>query len=314
MPKSIIVVGSLNMDLVARVDRIPVPGETIIGTAFATWCGGKGANQATALGRLGAPVSMIGKLGSDSFGRQLRDELENAGVDTRSVENVDGPSGTALIETSTEGENSIVVIPGANAHLLPDDLDRYHSEIAGAAMVLAQLEIPPETTEHLVQMASAAGVPLILDPAPAYRLPAALLSRVAWLTPNETETRLLLGLEAAEVAELAPPEAATRLLNLGVRNVVLKLGSRGAYVAGQDVEAVAVSGCKVKAVDTTGAGDAFNGAFAFALVQSAMDPREAAAFACAAAALSVTRHGAQASMPTLNECGEFLRLCRDTQQ
>lgn len=310
MQKSLVVVGSLNVDLVARVDRIPVPGETIIGTDFETWCGGKGANQATALARLGAAVSMIGKVGSDAFGRQLRDELEKTGVDTRCVENIDGSSGTALIETSAAGENSIVVIPGANARLLPGDLDRYRSEIQSAAMVLAQLEIPAATTEYLVHLAGLAGVPLILDPAPAYPLPASVLSGVTWLTPNETETRLLLGVDPDDGSSLSAPDAAARLLDRGVRNVVLKLGSRGVYLAGQDVAGVAVDACPVDAVDTTGAGDAFNGAFAFALVQAGLDPGEAAAFACGAAALSVTRAGAQASMPTLEECETFLNRCR----
>jgi ribokinase len=310
MPKSIVVVGSLNVDLVARVDRIPVPGETIIGSDFETWCGGKGANQATAIARLGAPVSMIGKLGSDSFARQLRDELEKNGVDTRCVENTDGPSGTALIESSADGENSIVVIPGANGRLLPTDLDRYRGEIETAAIILAQLEIPHETTQYLVQLARIAGVPLILDPAPACPLPAAVLSAVTWLTPNETETRLLLGFDPDDVSPLSAPEAAADLLGRGIRNVVLKLGSRGVYIAGQDVNPVAVEACAVQAVDTTGAGDAFNGAFAFALVHGGMDPAAAASFASGAAALSVTRHGAQASMPTLAECDSFLDHCR----
>ncbi len=314
MLKSLVVVGSLNVDLVARVDRIPVPGETIIGTDFETWCGGKGANQATAIARLGAPVSLIGKVGSDAFARQLRDELEKTGVDTGAVENTNGPSGTALIETSADGENSIVVIPGANARLLPDDLDRYRGAIESAAMVLAQLEIPHETTEYLVHLANVAGVPLILDPAPAYPLSAAVLSGVTWLTPNETETRLLLGLDPDDPSPLAAPEAAARLLDRGVRNVILKLGSRGVYLAGQDVAAVAVGACSVEVVDTTGAGDAFNGAFAFALVHGGMDPTEAANFACGAAALSVTRPGAQASMPTLEECESFLDQCRTSQR
>ncbi len=314
MLKSLVVVGSLNVDLVARVDRIPVPGETIIGTDFETWCGGKGANQATALARLGASVRLIGKVGSDAFARQLRDELEKTGVDTSAVENTDGPSGTALIETSAAGENSIVVIPGANARLLPRDLDRYRSEIQSAAMVLAQLEIPSATTEYLVHLANLANVPLILDPAPACPLPASVLSGITWLTPNETETRILLGLDPDDPSPLAAPEAAARLLERGVRNVVLKLGSRGVYLAGQDVAAVAVDACPVDAVDTTGAGDAFNGAFAFALVHAGMEPREAAAFACGAAALSVTRPGAQASMPTREECESFLDQCRTSRR
>jgi ribokinase len=298
MQKSIVVIGSLNVDLVARVDRIPVPGETIIGLNFEMFSGGKGANQATAAARLGAPVKMIGKLGSDAFAAQLREGLEKSGVDTS--------SGTALIESSADGENSIVVIPGANALLLPADIDRHRHEIEEAAIVLAQLEIPRETTEYLAYVVHAAGVPLILDPAPARHLSREVLSRVDWLTPNETETQMLLGLTANGVSSTPVPEAAARLLDMGVRNVILKLGARGVYLAGQDVESGAIEGREVEVVDTTGAGDAFNGAFAFALVHNEMDVREAAAFACGAAALSVTRAGAQASMPTLDECESFL--------
>ncbi|MFP5226428.1 MAG: ribokinase [Acidobacteriota bacterium] len=314
MPKSIVVVGSLNMDLVARVPRIPVPGETIIGADFETWCGGKGANQAVAAARFGAAVRMIGKLGSDAFAGQLRDELRKAGVDMSLVDSVPGPSGTALIESSADGENSIVVIPGANARLLPKDLDRYHEPIAGAAMILAQLEIPRETTEHLAKLAASAGVPLMLDPAPAYSLSGDLLSAVTWLTPNETETRLLLGVNPESDTSLAVADSAARLLDMGARNVILKLGARGVYLAGQDVNPVAVEGCPVDAVDTTGAGDAFNGAFAYAVVHAGMDPAEAASFACGAAALSTTRRGAQASMPTLEECEAFLQRCRTSQR
>jgi ribokinase len=310
MSNSIVVIGSLNVDLVARVDRIPVPGETIIGLDFETYNGGKGANQATAVARLGAPVKMIGKLGSDAFAAQLRNGLEKAGVDTSCVENVAGPSGTALIESSADGENSIVVIPGANAHLLPEDIDRYRREIEQASIILAQLEIPRETTAHLARVTQSAGVPLVLDPAPAYHLSREVLSCVTWFTPNETETRLLLGLNPDGVSSHPAPEVAARLLDMGVRNVILKLGAQGVYLAGQDVEPAAIEACEVEVMDTTGAGDAFNGAFAFAMVHSGMDAHEAAEFACGAAALSVTRAGAQASMPTLEEYELFLDRCR----
>ena len=314
MPKSIVVVGSLNADLVARVERIPVPGETIIASDFETFCGGKGANQATAVGRLGGTVRMIGKLGSDAFATQLRESLEDAGVETGCVDNVDGPSGTALIESSADGENSIVVIPGANARLLPDDIVRYAAVIEQAALVLAQLEIPRDTTESLARLTHNAGVPLILDPAPAYPLGRELLSHVTWLTPNETESRLLLGLDPDRASSLTSQEVAARLLDMGVRNVILKLGSQGVYMAGQEIEPAAIGACEVEAVDTTGAGDAFNGAFAFALVHARMTARDAAEFACGAAALSVTRAGAQTSMPTLRECETFLDQCRASQR
>ncbi len=170
MQKPIVEVGSLNLDLVARVDRLPSRGETMIGADFKTYCGGKGANQAVALARLGAEVKMIGKLGSDIFASQLREGMEQAGVDISSVESVAGSSGTALITTSNGGDNTIVVIPGANAALLPEDIDRHREQIEHASMVLAQLEIPHETTEYLGSMVRSAGVPFLLDPAPAYPL------------------------------------------------------------------------------------------------------------------------------------------------
>lgn len=306
MQKPIVVVGSLNLDLVARVDRLPSVGETITGADFHTYGGGKGANQAVALGRLGAQVKMIGKLGSDTFAVQLRKGLETAGVDTGCVDNVEGSSGTALITTSARGENTIVVIPGANAALTPADIDKYRGEIEGAAMVLGQLEIPHETTKYLGTVTHAAGVPLLLDPAPARALPAELLQCVTWFTPNESETRTLAGAEFGDVDAGTLSANADRLLRLGVRNVVLKLGSRGVYLAGRDVERTHVEAFQVEAVDSTAAGDAFNGAFAFALMVRGMSPAEAAEFACAAAAISVTRAGAQTSMPTLPETEAFL--------
>ncbi|WP_348263224.1 ribokinase [Telmatobacter sp. DSM 110680] len=307
MRKSIVVVGSLNLDLVARVKRLPNPGETIIGKDFNTYGGGKGANQAVALARLGAPVKMIGKLGSDGFAKQLNDGLNDAGVDTSLLQYTTGSSGTALITTAEDGENTIVVIPGANGALLPEDLERHREQIEQAAMVLGQLEIQAATTECLGRLTQAAGVPFILDPAPAYSLSQDLLRSVTWLTPNETEAQLLLDAHYPGRQLSSPPEVADQLLKLGVRNVILKLGARGVYMAGADVENTYVDGFKVQVVDTTAAGDAFNGAFAFAVCEKGMAPRDAAHFACAVAAISVTRAGAQTSMPRLAECDAFLK-------
>jgi ribokinase len=306
MQRSIVVVGSLNLDLVARVDRFPALGETIVGLDFQTHCGGKGANQAVALARLGASVKMIGKLGSDPFAAQLRDSADRAGIDTSYVENVPGSSGIALITISIDGNNTILIIPGANGSLLPEDIDRHREQLANASMVLGQLEIPSETTEYLGQVVHSLGIPFLLDPAPAYALSQELVRCVTWLTPNETETMLLLGIDPSAQSSYSAPEAAERLLGLGVRNVILKLGGRGVYLAGKDVDPAFVRSYPVAPVDTTGAGDAFNGAFAFALVDLEMTPKKAAEFACCAAALSVTKAGAQASMPTLAECESFL--------
>jgi ribokinase len=305
MKNAIVVVGSLNLDLVATVRHLPAVGETLTGLGFNTYAGGKGANQAVALGRLGAHVRMVGRLGSDAFAAQLRAGMESAGVDAGCVGSVPGPSGTALITTSAAGDNTIVVIPGANAALRPEDLEQYRELLSQAAIILAQLEIPVDTTVRLGQIAQEAGVPFLLDPAPAHALPHDLLRCVTWLTPNETETRILLGDDATAPQRL-PAENAERLLELGVRNVILKLGSGGVYLAGADVRNVEVPAFSVTAVDTTAAGDAFNGAFAYALAQLNKTPQEAAVFACAVAAISVTRAGAQASMPTLAEVQTFL--------
>lgn len=310
MGKSIVVVGSLNLDLVAGVDRLPAPGETIIGQNFNTYGGGKGANQAVALGRLGAPVKMIGKLGSDAFAKQLRDGVEQAGVDVTCVENAPGSSGTALITTSAGGENTIVVIAGANGLLRPNDIERHRKQIERASMVLGQLEIPRETTEYLGNLVRSAGIPFLLDPAPAYPLSDELLRSVTWLTPNQTEAELLSKAQCQDVSSASVPESAERLLSLGVRNVILKLGARGVYLAGKDVEGTFIDAYPVTPVDATAAGDAFNGAFAYALAERSMAPLEAARFACAAAALSVTRRGAQTSMPSLSECEAFLEQAK----
>jgi ribokinase len=300
--KPIVVVGSINIDLVARTPRIPVAGETVSGLDFQTFFGGKGANQAVAAARLGAPVSLIGQLGDDAFASQLRSGLEEAGVDTNAVGEVPGPSGVALISSDEEGENSIIVVAGANAHLTSDLLDQQENLIRNAAIVLTQLEIPLGTVLHLAELTSRHQVPLVLDPAPARSLPDSLLRCVDWLTPNETETAALLETEFA-----APEEAATALLERGVRNVILKLGARGCYLATGDGRRQRVPGCKVNAVDTTGAGDAFNAAFAVAL-SGGQDAVASAAWATAVGALSVTRYGAQASMPSHEEVERFLSL------
>jgi ribokinase len=301
-PGSIVVVGSINLDLVARTPRIPVAGETVSGLDFQTFFGGKGANQAVAAARLGASVSLIGQLGDDGFASQLRSGLQEAGVDTRAVGQVQGPSGVALISTDEEGENSIIVVAGANGHVTSGLIDQHQDIIRNAAIVLTQLEIPLEAVLHLAELTTRHNVPLVLDPAPARALPDSLLGCVDWLTPNETETAALLETEFAE-----SDEAATALLERGTRNVILKLGARGCYVATGDGRRKRVPGCKVTAVDTTGAGDAFNAAFAVAL-SGGQDAFASAAWATAVAALSVTRPGAQASMPSYEQVERFLSL------
>jgi ribokinase len=305
MQKPIVVVGSINLDLVASTDRIPQVGETVIGRTLTTFFGGKGANQAVAVARLGYPVSMIGNVGNDAFGTQLRNGLAEAGVNTEHVETVEGSSGTALIITGPNGENSIVVVPGANAHVTPKSLERAAPLLKQAGFILVQLEIPLETVEYLAEFAERYDIPFMLDPAPARELPASLLRRVSWLTPNETETRELLKANLDD-NEQSANAAADQLLSRGVKNVVLKLGSRGCVVAQGSQSKERIPAFSVNAVDTTAAGDAFNAGFAVGLI-SGYSAFESGVFASAVAGLSVTRPGAQPSMPRSDEVEEFLR-------
>jgi ribokinase len=304
MPKKIVVVGSINLDLVTKVPRMPVEGETIFGSGFATYPGGKGANQAVAASRLGGEVVMIGRLGQDDFGKQLLRDLQGAGVNTEAVLSVPKPSGSAIILVEPRGRNSIVVIPGANHELRPEDLDQHLEALREAGVILAQLEIPIATVERLGELAAALGVPFILDPAPAQTLSPNILRNVTWLTPNESETSSILRNLGNPIEGLIGNEAilaaSERLLATGVRNVILKLGSRGVYISGKDADSTFIAPYQVDAVDTTAAGDAFNGGFAYGLAHG-RSPVEAARFACAVAAVSVTRAGAQPSMPTLAE-------------
>jgi ribokinase len=301
MTKPIVVVGSINMDLVARVRAIPRPGETVTGSGFETTPGGKGANQAVAAARLGAEVKMVGMVGEDVFGQSLLDNLAGAGVGVWAIDRVAGPSGVAPILVADSGENCIVVVPGANGKVDPAYVDKNAELIRGAGMVMLQLEVPMETIARVLEICADSSVPVMLDPAPAAALPEAAWMRVAWLTPNETEAAFYLG------GATEPEGAARQLLAKGVRGVVLKRGAEGAYVAVSGGDAQWVKPFKVEAVDTVGAGDCFNGAFAVALMER-NDPWTAARFASAAAAISVTRRGAQASIPTRAEVEDFLAL------
>jgi len=304
--KRIVVVGSLNLDLVVQVDKIPGVGETVLGGDFQTHPGGKGANQAAEVGLLNYPVHMIGRVGSDDFGKQLRQSLDSKGVVTTAVTTTEGPSGIALIEVQASGDNCIVVAPGANAALTAADIDAHIDLIRNAGLVLTQLETPIPTLEHLAEICQRQNVPLMLDPAPATQLSAHLLSRVTWITPNETEAQTLAGSKHSVATEEDVRALAETLLKLGPKNVVVKLGERGAYLALEDGTRTIAPAFKVHAVDTTAAGDCFNGAFAVALAKGA-DPIAAARFAAAASAISVTRPGAQPSMPTLAEVEAFLK-------
>lgn len=306
MDKPIVVVGSINLDLVATAPRIPQPGETIIGTGFNTFYGGKGANQAVAVAKLGYPVSMVGNVGDDSFGGQLRHALARAGVDVRFVQTVPGPSGVALITTAASGENNIVVVPGANGLLTPHSIEQARPLLENAGYILVQLEIPLETVEFLASSAQQRNIPLMLDPAPARELPKDLLRKVTWLTPNESEAEILVKKKINKDEDDSLYEAADQLLDSGAPNVLLKLGSRGCLIAEGRQPKQFVAAFRVNAVDTTAAGDAFNAAFAVELLRG-RSAKESARIACAAAAVSVTRAGAQPSMPSGLEVEEFLR-------
>ncbi len=297
--KPIVVVGSINMDLVARTPAIPRPGQTLIGTDFTTTPGGKGANQAVAVARLGYPVQMIGAVGDDVFATSLLNNLQSAGVDTSAVQRVSGPSGVAPIAVAENGENAIIVIPGANAKVDAACIDRYAALIQAAGIVLCQLELPIDTTLQVLSVCAEARVPVMLDPAPAAPLPPSAWPLIDWCTPNETEAALYAG------KNLSMEQTAKELLALGLQGVVLKRGSEGAYVATSSGEGLRIQPFQVHAIDTVAAGDCFNGAFAVSLLEG-KSPFEAARFASAAAAISVTRRGAQSSMPSRAEVDALL--------
>lgn len=295
MTAQVIVVGSLNMDLVTRTPRIPQPGETIIGSGFHTLPGGKGANQAVAAARLGAQVSMIGRVGDDSFGSLLLDNLAAASVDhTLVIRDPEAATGVALIVVDDAGQNSIVVASGANARLSPGDVDAGVDAIAAADVLLLQSESPMETVMRAAEVGQACGVTVILNPAPARPLPDELLSLIDVLVPNESETALLAGMDVVSQADAE--KAAAALLNLGVGIVILTLGSRGALVA-RETGADVFPAFDVTPVDTTAAGDAFVGGFAVALAED-RPLAEAVRWGNAAGALATTKLGAQPSLPT----------------
>ncbi len=288
------VVGSINLDLVVQTPTLPTPGETIIGGPFATFGGGKGANQAVAAARAGAHTTLIGCVGSDTYGIGLRATLSND-IDTSQIIERDGvASGVALIAVASDGQNTIIVSSGANATLSIPDIDRAQHAIAEADVLLLQLEVPLETSMHAATLARSAGTTVILNPAPAQALSEELLRLVDVLVPNETEAGILSGIEPSdwESAQLA----AEHLLGRGVGTVIVTLGSRGALLVQHD-GAERIPAFEVQAIDATAAGDAFVGALAVALAEGA-SPSAAARWGAAAGALAATQTGAQPSLPT----------------
>ncbi len=309
MVPHIVILGSLNMDFVVRVPELPAPGETTLGSNFQMIPGGKGANQACAVGRMGGKATqgmMIGRVGSDLFADHLKASLSAAGLDVTAVQiSRSQPTGVALIWVDQHGQNSIVVAPGANHDWEPSDLSSLRTMFQGARYALFQLESPVAVVKEGLIIARQMGARTILDPAPAHSLPAEIMANVDVLTPNETEACILLGRKPARIELVECRQVAGALRALGVRSVVLKLGDRGAVYFDGDTE-IHQAAYPVKAIDTTAAGDVFNGALAVSLAEG-KSRSYAMKFASAAAAISVTRAGAQSSVPLRNEVEEFLR-------
>ncbi|KAE9649515.1 ribokinase [Pseudomonas sp. PB106] len=302
MPANVVVIGSLNMDLVTRAPRLPRGGETLIGHSFTTVSGGKGANQAVAAARLGAQVAMVGCIGNDDYGVQLRDALLAEQIDCQAVSIVEDSSGVALIVVDDNSQNAIVIVAGANGAMTSAVIDRFDAVLQAADVVICQLEIPDATVGHALKRARALGKTVILNPAPASRpLPADWFAAIDYLIPNESEAAALSGLpvDSLQTAE----NAASHLIALGAGKVIITLGAEGSLFAnGQGFEHFPAP--KVKAVDTTAAGDTFVGGFAAALA-SGKSEAEAIRYGQIAAALSVTRAGAQPSIPTMSDVQAF---------
>jgi ribokinase len=302
----IVVVGSLNMDLVVEVPLIPLPGETVLGKNFATFPGGKGANQAVAAARLGAQVSLIGRVGTDAFGDQLLASARADGIDVSQVgRDASAATGVAMIVVDEQGQNSIAVASGANFRLTADHVRQAWAKLGKVDLLVMPLETPLDTIQTAVDLARQSGARVLLNPAPAQQLPASILTGVDVLVPNEPETAQLTGMPVDTPQESR--EAARQLMNLGVGSVVLTLGGRGALVLdGHTADFTLVPAREVAVVDTTAAGDAFVAGLAVALGEG-KSLVEAAQFANAVGALAVTRQGAQPGMPTREEVEALLK-------
>jgi ribokinase len=300
--QKILVVGSSNTDMVIKVEHLPQPGETIIGGTFFMNPGGKGANQAVAVARLNGQVMFICKTGSDIFGHQAQQQFEEEGINTSYVlSDAKHPSGVALIMVDSNAENCIAVASGSNANLSRADLEKAAEAISEADIILLQLEIPIDTVEYVAKIANEKHKKVILNPAPARPLSAELISNLYMITPNETEAKMISGVEIKD--DESAIVAAKKLVEMGVDNVIITLGSRGALVY-NETTCEFVDAYKVKAIDTTAAGDIFNGALTVALSEN-RPIIDAVRFACKTAAISVTREGAQSSAPYRNEVDIF---------
>ncbi|HPR85218.1 MAG TPA: ribokinase [Prolixibacteraceae bacterium] len=297
-PKKILIVGSSNTDMVIKTHKFPVPGETILGGRFLMNAGGKGANQAVAAARLGGLVTFVGKIGDDIFGKQAVQQLEDEGINVDFVAvDPENPSGVAMITVDRNAENSIVVAPGSNGTLSSVDFDRAVSKLDESDYVLMQLEIPIPTVEYIARQATQKQKKVILNPAPAASLSEELLKNLYLITPNETEAELLTGIKVTD--ETSAMKAASVLHEKGVDIVIITMGAAGAYLFAEGKSEI-IKAPRVEAVDTTAAGDTFNGALVVALSEGKAI-QEAIAFANKAASVSVTRIGAQSSVPYRKE-------------
>lgn len=302
--KPVVVVGSVNTDMVVKSRKLPAPGETVTGGQFVLAAGGKGANQAVAAARLGADVTLVAKVGNDMFGRQSVENFQREGMHTDLIlTDPQEATGVALILVDAQAENLISVAPGANFAITPADVERAAERIRSADLLMVQLEIPLPAVQTAVAIAAGAGVPVLLNPAPAAPLDAALLRQVTYLTPNESETARLTGVSVTD--EASARAAAGQLLATGVGHVILTRGPQGALIC-DAAGARLVPSRKVQAVDTTAAGDAFSGGLATA-VASGMPLDAAVNEACLVGALSATRLGAQPSLPTREELERFVK-------
>jgi ribokinase len=298
MKPKIVVVGSSNTDMVIKTKQIPAPGETVLGGIFFMTAGGKGANQAVAAVRLGGTVSFICKTGNDIFGKEAIISFKKENINTDFIFTDERePSGVALITVDDNAENSIVVAPGANASLHVGDIEEIEDFIVQAEIILMQLEIPLTTVVHVAEFAAANEIPVILNPAPGCELPDELLKNISIITPNENEAEKLTGITVTDIR--TAEQAAKTIYNRGVETVIVTLGAEGALLLNRDA-VVHIAGYKVNPIDTTAAGDVFNGALAVALSEK-KPITDAIDFACKAASISVTRLGAQASAPYRHE-------------
>lgn len=303
--QGVLVIGSSNLDLVARVKRFPYPGETIFGSKFEMFPGGKGANQAVCAARLGCKTTFIGKMGNDQFREKLSKIMMEGGVN---IENLfvdeNEPTGTALITVDDNGQNEIIVISGSNMKLTPQNIEMKSSLFANTAVVLTQLEIPLETVIRSAEKAKANNAVFILNPAPARSIPDSVFSMIDFLTPNENELEILSGIKIED--DTSVKKAALKMIDMGVKNVIVTLGDKGSMLINNS-EVKHFPADRVDVVDTTAAGDAFNGAFASHIAEG-FSVEEAIKFANLIASITVTRMGAQSSMPYLNEINDLFTV------